>query len=410
MVPAPKGLMTKNFLGLFTDKSLYASDYQKAITLIAGLIFGSVALRYARQVYLGGHGWLTGDWLINYQGGFIRRGLLGDVLLKVSSSGLNILWLTFFLQVITYLSLLYFVLRLFFSRRREISWLLFLFSPVFVLLFPLNNVQGAFRKETIVFLSFTLLCFGLLKKSHFQRYATVSLIIFIIAVLSHELSALCLPLFLFAIHNSVVHDPSRRAAAALYGLGFASIACLGFMASILNLGSLAVSNQICYSLILRSVPSSVCGGAIEWLQYDASIGMDRVLATLPENLMYIPMLGISLIPVFLSDWWKDRVWFLLISFIPLLPLFVVGLDWGRWISIYVFMIFVYIFYESNLRKVSFKGFSFASVLFYAILWKMPHCGTPRLRSVLLGLTWALFLAFQVSAASKPLCRKKEEVD
>jgi hypothetical protein len=36
-------------------------------------------VQYAAQVSAGGHPWKTGDWLINYSDGLIRRGLSGSL-------------------------------------------------------------------------------------------------------------------------------------------------------------------------------------------------------------------------------------------------------------------------------------------------------------------------------------------
>ena len=81
-----------------------------------------------------------GDWLINYQAGFVRRGLIGEIIFRISSIGLSITWITLVIQSITYLALGYFTLRLYFLQKRSSAWLLFLFSPVYTYNSPLNIV------------------------------------------------------------------------------------------------------------------------------------------------------------------------------------------------------------------------------------------------------------------------------
>jgi len=48
--------------------------------LIAGFRLRGIAA-------VGGHGWVTGDWLINYSAGFIRRGLTGEIIFFISPTG-----------------------------------------------------------------------------------------------------------------------------------------------------------------------------------------------------------------------------------------------------------------------------------------------------------------------------------
>jgi len=60
--------------------------------LILIYVFVKVEYRYFSQVQDGGHPWQTGDWLINYQSGFVRRGLIGELFFMLSRlTGLNML-------------------------------------------------------------------------------------------------------------------------------------------------------------------------------------------------------------------------------------------------------------------------------------------------------------------------------
>jgi len=103
--------MINSFGKLFSDKNIVINKYKVAITTIAYLFLLFFILLYARQIVYGGNNWKTGDWLINYEGGWIRRGLIGQVLYEISAGfGVSLLWSAFFLQ-----SLIYFFSGIYFS-------------------------------------------------------------------------------------------------------------------------------------------------------------------------------------------------------------------------------------------------------------------------------------------------------
>ena len=69
-----------------------------------------VLMRILSVIKAGGHNWAVGEWLINYGGGFVRRGLTGQILLSLPFSRtviLIILFLAIFsIVVYVYLSVL----------------------------------------------------------------------------------------------------------------------------------------------------------------------------------------------------------------------------------------------------------------------------------------------------------------
>ena len=76
------------------------------------------------------NGYILGDWLINYEGGFSRRGFLGELILYLKSFiNLDIINLTFVIVIIFYLIFIYLLVKL--ISRSNINFLiaLFIFSP-----------------------------------------------------------------------------------------------------------------------------------------------------------------------------------------------------------------------------------------------------------------------------------------
>jgi len=94
------------------------------------------------------------EWLINYQGGFVRRGLIGDIIFNISKFfNLKIRFVIFLFQVFFYI---FFILLIFnYFKKVKLNFLsaLAVYTPIF-LLYPVAEKEVLARKETIIFLFF----------------------------------------------------------------------------------------------------------------------------------------------------------------------------------------------------------------------------------------------------------------
>ncbi|AZB35089.1 hypothetical protein EG351_16660 [Chryseobacterium bernardetii] len=98
-------------------------------------------------------GWTISDWLINYtDGGFKRRGLLGDVLFYIQDvSGLKLQYQIFILQILGLSGILYGTLLFLKKYKFDLYYLCIIVSP-YILLFPALTVRNAGRREIILIL------------------------------------------------------------------------------------------------------------------------------------------------------------------------------------------------------------------------------------------------------------------
>ncbi|WP_437894371.1 hypothetical protein [Sorangium sp. So ce124] len=79
---------------------------------------------------------------------------------------------------------------------------------------------------------------------------------------------------------------------------------------------------------------------------------------------------LSVLPLLLTDWWR-RHWrspALAAAFTG--PLYVVAIDWGRWIHVYVSMPSIL----SLASKATIRPVHLAPVALYVSVWSLPHCG------------------------------------
>ena len=114
------------------------------------------------------------EWLINYEGGFTKRGLVGQTAIEISRFfDFNLRWTIFLLQSLIctiYFFLLYRLLR---NLKSERIIVLSILTPIFIL-YPVAEIEVLARKEVIVFSSFLLY---LLVPRH-SNFKLISFIVF----------------------------------------------------------------------------------------------------------------------------------------------------------------------------------------------------------------------------------------
>ena len=138
------------------------------------------------------------EWLINYQGGFTRRGLGGEIAINIalffgSSLRESIFYLQSFFHL-SYLLLLYFFIK---EIKFSILQLFAFFSPIF-LLYPVAEIEVLGRKEILLFFFFISIIFFSEKKFKPKIINGITFVIMPLVLLIWEMVILFLP-FIAAI-------------------------------------------------------------------------------------------------------------------------------------------------------------------------------------------------------------------
>ena len=147
------------------------------------LIF-SLSSYYLFEKHLNLVEYTISDWLINYQGGFTRRGLLGEIVFKINFLfPIGLRKVIYILQLISYS--FYLILVFFFLKdlKKNYFIILAIFSPIFIL-YPLAEVEVLARKELFLFITFLLfinVCS--LKKNENIKYYFLSIALPLIALI-----------------------------------------------------------------------------------------------------------------------------------------------------------------------------------------------------------------------------------
>lgn len=128
--------------------------HNKLLIFIIFIIFYSIFYLYAKHEV--GNDTSISEWLINYRGGFTRRGLGGEINIFISSLlNIELRKAILFFQIFIHTS--YLILIFFYLRKFRLNLLQFfaLFAPIF-LLYPIAELEVLGRKEMIVFLFFSI--------------------------------------------------------------------------------------------------------------------------------------------------------------------------------------------------------------------------------------------------------------
>ena len=376
-------------------------NYRPGMLITMGVLITSLMYSLFRQlmeVRQGGNAYKTGDWLINYEGGYNGRGLFGQVILFISDAfGVSILWTSFFVQVGLYLIYILFSLDIIRRVASPYLWV-FALSPLFII-FDFLDTDGAFRKELLGFASLILVVHSLVSEKAFKSKFVFSVTLFVIFIFSWETGVCFLPMFLYFFRE--LHSQKLVSKTTILILTI-SYSCLSLI-SVLGVyyfahyRTLTISDEICESLISRDLNSTICEGTIASIT-EHSINVEQILHHLwvDSNYgYYVPILLFSLLPFIVSGWLRNHKAITFILFCSTIPLYLFGEDYGRWIHIFgVFLTLAWLSSHSHLRSLKetsavaketeFSKLGFYLFLLFVVIWRVPHSGEVTFYRVTFG--------------------------
>jgi hypothetical protein len=344
--------------------------------------------------------WTISDWLINYQGGYVRRGLAGEIFYLFSRL-LHISPIAFVLMAYfaAYAVLLLMFRRLVQQSTRELWVIAILLSPA-TLAFPILDMSSGFRKEIVFLALLSAFLASRWRNSSSTWLVAVYLTCAIpMLVLVHE-PLICFAPYFFA--GLLLAGNSMRQAIRLYIVPYG----LGLVAAFFSakhIGGHETAVKICASLgypLDMNGKDQVCsGGAIAYLAYTREFGRQQVeqfMQKTPWLTVYSVAGLLSLAPACIGSLRLARAGFArqtkivwataAVSFACSLILFALGVDWGRWIYVHVFSIAMLLLFLDKQRHDSAAILAHtpaashrwrwvvagAGLAAYATLWTLPH--------------------------------------
>ena len=319
------------------------------------IIIGGLLNTLSNRTYLD-DSWTIGEWLINYQGGFIRRGLLGEGIYLLCSvikiSPIFVIWL---ISISTY----YFLLKwTIFESKNKVSNAFLLSPGIF-----LAPIIGDFliRKDLLLLLIF-LISLKLLKS---KRPNLVFLnILNVFGMLIHESFAIyALPIQFFILNNK--NDFLKKNSYTFFNL--LPSFCLFIICQIFK-GDQNQAISIHQSWLNKSflfpfenLNYEIPLGAIDAMSWDFIKVLKILLEALTDfkGILWVPLAWITttiiLASFFLGDNsgkdLKIKSFIMYFQFFPFAILCFSGWDYGRWIFIWILSsILIYCTFGEDLKS------------------------------------------------------------
>ena len=293
------------------------------------------------------------EWLINYEGGFTKRGLIGQFSIELSRVfDLNLRWIIFLLQSFA-CTVYFFLLFVFFKNLKfERIIILSIFTPIFIL-YPIAEIEVLARKEVLVF-SLYITYLMIPRDSKFKLF---SLSIFsLLSILIWEPIIFFFPLIIIL---EIIENNIEKINFIFLKLILSFIPSL-LVVFFIIMFPLSIDDHNSMAFILKQEFEEDCYMSCALLiskstllqQFQGNFGKYSLEVFVRYSLIFLigffPL--ISLINnsslknknLVLFKFFEKPIILILISLLPIIILFAMGYDWGRWVNVtYVMLALTY---------------------------------------------------------------------
>mgnify|MGYP001224817828 FL=1 len=327
------------------------------IIYLSFLFFISIFVLYTKHNV--GNDSTISEWLINYSGGFTKRGVIGEISIffaRLFDQNLRDIIYIFQLSI---LGIYYILIYIFFKNLYlERYSLLAIFSPIF-LIYPVAEIEVLARKEVFIFVLFLL--HALIPPLNNNLIRISKLVILPLSVLIWEPVIFYLPLWIFIdlvkfkiknynknLFNEIIFYFPALLLAIIFIINPLTPEEHFKMEQVLN----KEFNEVCYmSCALLKSKSSI------YQQFEANFGKYSLEVFVRYFLIILIGFGPLFTLMYYSKFNQGKTIFskkfnLLSIFLyllsPVLLLFAMGYDWGRWVSIsYIMSLITYFYLYKN---------------------------------------------------------------
>lgn len=338
--------------------------------------------------------WSLNEAHINYTAGFLKRGLFGEIIFLISELNINVSKFFSLFYFIIYILQLLFIFLVLKRINNNIFNLVFLLSPT-LFLFPIYDLGAYQRQESLMivtilyhlFLSLNLYqnkdIYSYVKKIYFYLIPIVS-----IAGLFHEISLLSLSFHIVLLFLNIRTVNKKK-----INLKFFLPFLIPFF--LLIYFSLSSPTNEDLDIMINSMRNHGEVGYpsknliyVIFTDINTRLKLDffHMLTPINNFFFYLSMIFYFVLPFliifkFIKKGYKlIFLKYFFISIFPFILLFIVGKDWGRWISIicFILMSFLIIFnekirFDKLKRKKNLLNIIILLVIFQFTFNKVPHC-------------------------------------
>jgi len=320
-----------------------------------------------------GNNWATGEWLINYAGGFVRRGFFGELLLRLTPEGNSAIYVLLLLQFAFVVYIWIFLLQFAAKNTFSSNSLILILSPAGISFLSWDKYLYV-RKE-ILGIVLVIFVFKLLNlELKVQLKMILANLAFVWVVLSSEVNLFFLPSLIFLIATSKTIERLHK---VYWIFSFLLVSSILVFVTVAYSGNLETSSSVCTRLLEHGLqPDMNCRGAVAMIGVTLGEAFEHVVSNLPGSLIYFLILIFSLFPIY-KCWPRDvtKVWIAAV-FLGVSPLFFIAWDYGRWVFIIFFQLSLIVIFGSReeVLKLGPKSTNGLILVGYTTLWGFAHTG------------------------------------
>lgn len=323
------------------------------VVILLNIVTKNILFGYEKKT------WNISEFLINYEGGYVRRGLLGQLLLWLSK---NLGIIPYYVIICTCLfSLFIFIIYFFINFKKNNFPTIYLASILFFSNVIINDFWV--RKDIIILNIFILIVF-LDKKEKIIHQLLKYLFIIIGALIHESIIFLLIPYFLMKT-ISLIKFKNRK---SLYDAGInLFLAILLLLYNTFNKGNELIVSKIknswkdVYFPYDTRVDENI--DAIDAIGWDLTTGLSYTFKTLLnfDNGIYAPLvILITILAIFLllysiplrndkSERKRQAIMvYSIVQFLAIFPLFLLGWDYARWFFLWTASTMILVFNNDTL--------------------------------------------------------------
>ena len=350
------------------------------------------------------------EWLINYEGGFVRRGLLGQLVYELSNLfKINIISIILFSQISAYIIYYSIFIYLFTKLKINFFWIIFIFSSI-SFLYPLGELEALGRKEIFILLFFII--FSIIKITNIKNLFIIFFIFFGISNLIHEITFFYIHYYFLIIYLKYKIHIKKTIHIKYYFFTLILIFILIYLNAYLG-RSVQIDKIVdSYSKLNIIIDSSL--GAIGWLSKSLEWALLNTInkISIMGILRYFYILIIYLIPILYFIKIKENKLnkyiniknVVFVSILFSIPIYILVLDWGRvtYLNYNFLMILIIFLFNNNLvdnKYINIKSEKISNIkkviIFFVIdlMWGPKLMLTDELGKVPLYKSFTKFLKF-----------------
>jgi len=350
---------------------------------VLALALGRALDKYSTEIPEGGSPWSAGEWLVNYGGGFVRRGLFGEIFLAVAPGGLAGLWVLFAVQMALTALIVIYALQVLHRTRYSWSTIALVCGPASLPFMGWGD--SGFHKEALPLVVLAILAWA--RQPRRRQWSVVTLLLlsvplWVLAVFSWEASVLLLPAVAYLLLALGAPHPElhvfRRSVAAI----LAVVGALGAGVSALAHGDTTTAATICdtvrsYGFVGVDLCGAVqvSGGGIEAIGWTPEKAAMDLAVAFPVYAGFAVAIVLALLPVVLSRWFRQNWGWAVLVALGVLPLFFIVTDYGRWTHVLVIALMFCMTANDPWQATSRSWTGFGTFL-YVTMWGLPHWVDP----------------------------------